>query len=176
MQNNATRVLLFIIGMLLIVLGCALFSTPLLNSLVVAYGVCISMVIYGIFEIAHYFFHRQFYAISAWTLADGIITVILGMMLMFMPDVNLLATSIFFTFWVMFTGITRTSAALVAKDLGITNWRWLLAVGLGGILFGILMLCYPLYNILAFGYLIPVAILIQGVSAISLACSTVNND
>ena len=168
MKNTATRVAVLIFGLLLMGMGFFLFSTPLLNSMVVAYIACILMMLYGISEIAYYFAYRKEHVISGWVLADGIIATILGLLLVFEPGARILATTIIFALWLLFTGVTRIIAAISAKDVGAGGTGWLLATGILGMIIGIGALFNPLYGILLIGHLIPFVFIMQGISALSI--------
>lgn len=172
MNNNAVRWALLILGILLIILGVAMFATPGANSLVMAYIVCALMLVYGIAEIVFFCANRKSHVVSGWLLADGIITAILGLLLFFMPGAQILMMSIIFACWVLFTGVTRTSAAFVAKDAGASNWGWVLAAGIIGILLGIWLMFDPLFAIMTIGFLLPVTFLMQGFSAITTFFAT----
>lgn len=167
MKNTATRVLMLIFGILLIGLGIVLFASPIANSVVLAYVICILMAVYGIAEIIFYIVRRKDGAASGWALTDGIITTILGLMLLFIPGAQIPTMTILFAFWVLFTGVTRTAAAFTSKSAGARNWGFLLVVGIIGILLGIWLLCDPLLAVVTIGYLLPLAFLVQGVSAIA---------
>ncbi len=174
MKNGIVRALLLIFGILMVILGCILFAIPGANSLALSYIVCILMLLYGIAEIVFYIANRKGHAVSGWVLADGIITAILSLLLLFMPVVQILTMSIMFAVWVLFTGVTRTSAAFVAKDLGESNWGWILAVGIIGILLGVWLMFDPLLAIITIGFLVAVAFIMQGVSAIAIFFATGN--
>lgn len=172
MKNNTIRWALLIFGILLVGMGFVLFATPGANSLAMAYMVCILMLVYGICEIVFYIAHRKSHVVSGWLLADGMITAVLGLLLLFMPGAQILTMSLVFAAWVLFTGVTRTSAAFAAKDAGAPSWGWVLAAGILGILSGVWLMCDPLLAVVAMGYLLPAAFLIQGVSAVAAFIAT----
>lgn len=174
MKSNTIRWLLLIFGILLALLGIVMFATPGMNTVVMAYVVCILMIVYSIAEIAFYIAHRKSHAVSGWLLADGIITAILGLLLLSMPGAQILTMSIMFAFWVLFTGVTRTSAAFAARDAGSSNWGWVLAAGILGILMGVWLLFDPLLAVVTIGFLLPVAFVVQGISAVAAFFATGN--
>lgn len=163
---------LLILGILLAVLGVVMFATPGINSIVMAYAVCFLMLVYGIAEIAYYIAHHKSHVVSGWLLADGIITALLGLLLLFVPGAQILTMSILFAVWVLFTGVTRTSAAFVAKGAGSSNWGWILFAGIIGILIGIWMMFDPLLAVMTIGFILPVTFLVQGFSAVAAFFAT----
>ena len=164
-KGIATKIWLTLLGISLIFLGILLLSTPLINSMVIAFTVCFIIALHGVTQIYYYFSYRKIYQISGWTLADGIVSTLLGIALMLMPKANLIAISLYLAFWVIYAGVNRTTAALISKNIGLNSWWLILIIGVTGILLGFLMLFNPIYNIVAIGYLIPLAFIIQGISA-----------
>lgn len=171
-SNTATRVLLLIFGILLIILGFVLFATPGMDAIVLGYIVCILMLVFGIAEIVFYCTHHKMHVASGWVLADGILTAILGLLLLFMPGAQILTMSIIFAIWVLFTGITSFASAFSAKDAGSHSWGWNLAAGIIGILLGFWLMFDPMLSIMTIGFLVPIAFIFEGVSAIATFFST----
>ncbi len=174
MKVSSVRWWLLILGILLAILGVVMLATPGMNTLVLAYVVCALMLIYGITEIVFYIAHHKSQAVSGWLLADGIITAILGLLLLFMPGAQILTMSLLFALWVLFTGVTRTSGAFAARDAGSSSWGWVLAAGILGILIGVWLMFDPLFAVMTIGYLLPVAFMAQGISAIAAFFATGN--
>ncbi len=171
MKNNAMRWLLLIFGILMVIFGFVLFATPGANSIILAYLMSVLMFLYGITEII-YFIVRHDRHVSGWVLADGIITAILGGLLLFTDGAKIPTMTMLFSMWVLFTGVTRLSAAFAAKDLGSANWGWILAAGIIGILAGIWLMCDPLLAFISIGYLLPMVFMVQGISAIGAFFAT----
>ncbi len=174
MKSNGMRWVLLIFGILMVILGCVLFATPAANSIVLAYLMSALMFLYGIAEII-YFFARRNQHVSGWMLADGIITGILGGLLLFTQGAKIPTMTMLFSMWVLFTGVTRMSAALVAKELGSSNWGWILAAGILGILAGVWLMFDPVLAFISIGYLLPATFMVQGVSAVAAFFSTGND-
>ncbi len=171
MDSNIPRWLVLVLGILLIVMGIVLFFTPVANSIFFAYFMSALMLIFGGGEIIYYLC-RHDKGISGWILADGIITVILGALLLFIPGATIPGMTILFAMWVLFTGVIRLSAAFAAKDRGSSDWGWILAAGILGILIGIWFMFDPLLTFISIGYILPLAFIVQGVSAIGVFLST----
>ncbi len=174
-KSNAMRWVLLIFGVLLIVMGIVLFATPAANSIVLAYAMSALMFVYGIAEII-FFICRHDRGASGWMLADGIITTILGGLLLFTDGVKIPTMTLLFSMWVLFTGVTRTTASFAAKDLGSPNWGWVLAAGIIGILAGTWLMFDPLLAFISIGYLLPAVFVVQGVSAVAAFFSTSDDD
>ncbi len=170
--STATRVILLIFGILLILLSIALFAMPGMNTVVLGYIACILMLVYGIAQIVFYCINHKTQAVSGWVLADGILTGILGLLLLFMPGVQILTMSFLFAMWVLFGGITRLAGSFAVKDAGSSDWGWILAAGIIGTLLGIWLMFDPMLSLMTIGILVPLAFLFQGISAIATFFST----
>jgi len=163
---------MLILGILLIVMGVVFFATPGINAVVTGYIVCALMLVFGIAEIVFYGVHHKTHSASGWVLADGILTTILGLMLLFIPGAQIVTMSILFAMWVLFTGITAFSGAFADKSAGSHSWGWNLTFGIIGILLGIWLMFDPMLSIVSIGYLLPVALIFEGVAAIAFFFST----
>lgn len=174
-KNTATRVLLLIFGIILVILGFVLFATPGLDAVMLGYICCIVMLVYGIAEIVFYCSHRKLHIASGWVLADGILTAILGLLLLFMPGAQIMTMTIVFAVWVLMSGIMSFAGAFAAKDAGSHSWGWNLAAGIIGILLGIWLMFDPMLSVMTIGFLLPIAFLFQGCSAIASFFATGSN-
>ncbi len=175
MKSNAIRWVLLVIGILLVAMGVALLFTPAENSIVLAYCMSALMLVYGIAEIVYYIVkHDQ--DIAGWILADGLITGILGALLLITLDATVLTMTLLFTMWVLFTGVVRLVAGFAAKEAGSSGWGWVLAAGIAGIVIGIWFMFDPLLAFFSVGYLLPLVFVVQGISAIAVFFSTSGNN
>jgi len=160
------------LGILMIVAGIFLFATPVINSSVAAYLVCILMLVFGVTEIFHFIKRRKAHVTSGWVLADGVITIAITLALIFLPGTQIMTMGYVFAFWLIFTSVTRVTAFVAAKDHGPGGWSAAFVVGLVGFILGAVALLNPMYGILAIGYVIPVIFIMQGISAIAVFIST----
>ena len=171
-NNTATRVLVLILGILLILMGMVLFATPDMNVVVLGYIVCILMLVFGVAEVVFYITHHKTHTASGWVLADGIISAVLGLLLLFVPAAQIQAMSIIFADWVLFSGVLCFASAFSERDAGSHNWGWNLAVGIIGILLGIWLMFDPALSAMSIGFLLPLAFIFEGVSAVATFFST----
>lgn len=166
MKSNGMRWVLLVFGILMVIQGCVLFATPAANSIVLAYLMSALMFVFGVAEIIYFFFRRDRHA-TGWVLADGVITAILGGLLLFTQGAKIPTMTTLFSMWVLFTGVTRMSASFAAREYGSANWGWILAAGILGILAGVWLMFDPVLAFISIGYLLPVTFVVQGVSAIA---------
>jgi len=161
-MNKATRVLVLILGIILLLFGFVLMATPGLDAVILGYFICTVMLIYGIAQIVFYGSHRKLHVVSGWVLADGILTAILGLLLLFMPGAQIMTMTVVFAVWVLFSGIMSFAGAFAAKDAGSHDWGWNLAAGIIGMVLGFWLMCDPLLSLMSIGYLLPFTLLFQG--------------
>lgn len=165
-MKSTMRWLILVLGILLVLVAFGMFATPGANAVVMGYLVCFLMLVYGVCEIVYYCIHHKEQVVSGWLLADGIITTVLGLLLVTRPAAQILTMSVIFAVWVLFTGVTRTSGAFAAKSANDSGWGWMLAAGMLGILIGIWFLFNPAIATATIGFLLPIVLLMQGISAI----------
>lgn len=171
MKSTGTRVAMLILGILMVILGVTMFATPGMNAIVLAYVMSAMMLVYGVAEIIYFVGHRAHH-VSGWVLADGIITALLGLLLLCTDGTRIPTMTMLFAMWVLFTGVNRMSASFAAKDLGSHNWGWILAAGIIGTLCGIWLMCDPLLALVSIGYLLPAVFVVQGISGVCAFFST----
>jgi uncharacterized membrane protein HdeD (DUF308 family) len=129
-------------GLLLIIAGVAVFSRPLEGY--VGLSVLFSIVMLGA-GLAQIFFATSNSNVLkgwGWTLASGILDVVIAIYLLAFPTVTMATLPIILGFWLLFRSFYLIGASFDLKSLGVTDWGWLL---FGGILSSILG-WFVLYN------------------------------
>lgn len=130
-------------GLLLLVLGLLLLIDPVrtdLDRLELVVGAF--LVVDGLVAALGGVWHRHQPGWQAW-LAQTVVDVVLGLVVMFWPDLTAKGLYYVLAAWAIALGITIvvTSGVLArARDL---EWTWLLTVGIVAFLFGILMVVRP---------------------------------
>lgn len=130
-------------GLLLIITGVAIFSRPLEGY--VGLSVLFSMVILGS-GFAQIFFassNRDVLKGWGWTLASGILDVVIGIFLLTFPLVTMATLPFILGFWLLFRSFYLVGASFDLKDLGVTDWGWLLFGGIVSSILGFFVLYYP---------------------------------
>ena len=83
------KVLSIVMGIIYLILGILCFITPVFTANVFTYIIAAAILLAGIWMIVSYFVSQgedSFIKKSGWSLAFGILTVILALILMFKPD------------------------------------------------------------------------------------------
>lgn len=148
---KALRWLALIAGVLLIVLGITMLSTPVENLITISLFICLSMLIYGIMMVIGYFsFDKQHR--SGWMLVVGILSALLGGWMLFQGRLMTLTLvlPLIFSTWLIASSISAAVGSIDLKNMGIKGWGWQLALGIIGTILGFSLLFDPITSALSY--------------------------
>lgn len=134
--------LLTVIGALFILLGIYIFSTPLASYLVLATLFSLSFLGSGLSELTFALGNRKHLDHWGWFLASGLISTIIGFLLLTNPALSMITLPLYVGFGVMFKSIAGISFALSLKDHG-DEYQSLLWLSIGGMLLSIILIWNP---------------------------------
>ncbi len=134
--------LLTIIGVLFILLGLYVFSTPLASYLLLATLFSLSFLVSGITELTFAFGNRKNLDNWGWFLASGLISSLIGVLLLTNPALSMVTLPLYVGFGVMFKSISGISFALSLKDHG-DEYQSLLWLGIGGMILSFILIWNP---------------------------------
>ncbi|MDO4552741.1 MAG: DUF308 domain-containing protein [Bacillota bacterium] len=158
------RILTFIAGALLMLAGVWCFAHPGATFLSLAFVLGWAMVFGGAVDILAFIPNRKQLGTSGWQLANGALTLLLGILVL----CNLLITDavlvFFFGMWVMFSGVLRCVASFGLRAMGIPGWYWSLVMGAVSVAAGVYAFLNPLVAGLAMVLLLGAFFIIQGVN------------
>lgn len=132
-----------IVGLIFIGVGFWTFTTPLESYVALTFIFSISFIIAGISEMYFAIENREELDNWGWTLALGILGVIIGVMLLFNPDISAATLPFYVGFVVLFRSIYAIGASIDLKSYKIMDWGYLMAVGVIGVVFSIILLWNP---------------------------------
>lgn len=135
--------LLLLTGLLLIGLGIWILMTPLAAYASLAILFSISLTIAGLVEVAFAVSNRGAIDGWGWALVGGIIDLALGIYLLANPAVTLDVLPILLGIWLLFRGFSAVGTSAALRAYGVRNWGWLLAVGLGIVVFALVIIANP---------------------------------
>lgn len=135
--------LILILGIVLIFTGIWVFGTPLLAYATLAVLFAFTFLITGVLEIIFAVSNRKEMINWGWSLAGGIIDLLLGILLISRPEVSMLILSLYVGFGVLFRSAFAIARALDLKKLKIKNWGFLLALGIIGSIFSFILILNP---------------------------------
>ena len=165
MKNILFRVLWLISGLLLIALGIYFILDPTFTLLSLAVLIGVSMLISGIVDIVIFAVKRDYIAGAGWILADGIITLLMSLFLLFNSVITASVLPFIFGMWVIFTGVSKLISSFDLKKIGVRGWGWFIFIGLLEIALGFASFVTPVAGI-AIGIIVGISLIMQGSVAI----------
>ena len=158
--------LLLLTGILLIIGSVWVFFTPLesyvnlawiFSILVLANGIS-----YVIFSISN---HKELEG-WGWYLAGGLFEIIIGIVLIYYPEISIIILPLVVGFWFMFRGAQIVAASLELKKYGFLDWGWIMLFGVALTIMAFFMILDPLFGFFNVVYLTSLALLTFGVANI----------
>ncbi|EAZ81410.1 HdeD family acid-resistance protein [Algoriphagus machipongonensis] len=134
--------LLTVIGVLFILLGVYVFQTPMASYLVLATLFSLSFLASGLSELTFAFGNRKTLDHWGWFLASGLISTLIGALLLTNPALSMATLPLYVGFGVMFKSIAGISFALSLKDHG-DEYQTLLYLAIGGMILSFILIWNP---------------------------------
>lgn len=169
--NNAIKYwyLQLIVGILFIGIGFWSFTAPLESYVALSVVFSILFIVAGISE--------MFFAISnkdemdnwGWTLALGIISAIVGILMLLNPEISVVTLPFYVGFVVLFRSVYAIGISLDLKNYRIMDWGNLMAIGILGVIFSIILLWNPNFAGMTLVFWIAMLFIISGVYSIYLS-------
>lgn len=170
MNRTLSKVLWIVAGALLIIAGIICLCNPGTALVSMCLFMGILMLFSGIVDIVIFAKGNQQIAGAGWFLADGILSFILGLMLLFNQTFALVTLPFIFGMWLLFSGINSFANSFELKRLGIRGWGWFTALGVILIVIGFFSFFDPVADLFALSVLVGILLIAQGFSIIVRAC------
>ena len=132
-------------GLFFVAIGIWVFKTPLESYLTLAFLFSISFIVSGLFEIVFSISNKDDLDNWGWTLTTGILTLLMGVLLVMNPGISMLTLPYYVGFVIMFRSIGAISLSLDLKSYGVLDWGTLMGIGILGVLFAFILLWNPLF-------------------------------
>ena len=170
MHRTVSRVLWIVAGALLIIAGAYCLCRPDAGLLTLSLYIGITMLISGMIDIVIFakWNGRMFGA--GWFLADGILTVLLSLFLLFNQSFTMLSLPFIFGMWLLFSGINQFVNSFELQSLGVKGWGWLTALGVVLAIVGFFSFFDPIADLFALSILVGVLLICEGIATIVRAC------
>lgn len=154
-----------LIGILAIILAVLCIAVPDITLVAMTYVFIIAFFISGIIEIVFAVSNRDVLHGWGWSLSEGIIDIVFGILLLIIPQPVM---TVLFTYlvgiWILFRSIGTIADSFELQQLEIKGWGWFLALAILGIIFSIFFILSPVIFkgafIVAFVF---IALLIYGI-------------
>lgn len=159
-----------LVGILAFILAAWALVTPVETLTAMIYVFIAMFFISGISDIGFAVSNRDVMRGWGWSLVNGMLEVILGIILLIIPS-TLLTTILLYLvgFWVLFRSVWSVGEAIELQIMGIHGWGWFLALGILGIIASIVFIISPVFAGIFVVALISMALLFYGIFRIYLA-------
>ena len=132
-----------IIGLIFIAVGVWVFASPVKSYTALTIVFSISFLVSGIMEILFAISNRKVLENWGWTLALGIFTAIVGVMLLSNLAISAFTLALYVGFMLMIHSFWAIGSAFDLKDYGVKGWGVSLFIGILGVLFAALLIVRP---------------------------------
>jgi uncharacterized membrane protein HdeD (DUF308 family) len=134
-----------IIGVVFIILGIYTMMSPITAFLALTIFFSLSFLFSGLSEIIFAISNKDEIESWGWTLALGIMTALIGLLLIMNPALSAVTLTLYIGFIVLFRSIAAVSHSMDLKKYGIKDWTSLMALGVLGIIFSFILLWNPAF-------------------------------
>lgn len=135
-----------LIGVLSIILGIMFIRTPIDALLTLSIVFAISFLATGISEIIFAIANRKTVYNWGWSLAGGIVDVLLGVLLLSAPDITALLLVYFVGFWILFRSIWGIGIAFELSRFRIPGWGLMLILAVLGVMLSFVFILSPIFG------------------------------
>jgi uncharacterized membrane protein HdeD (DUF308 family) len=161
--------LTLIIGIIFLGVGIVVFFTPLESYLALSIIFSVAFLLTGLLEIAFSISNRNELEGWGWHLALGIVTLLVGIMLVGNPAISMVTLPFFVGFVVLFRSIMAISTSLELRNYYIMDWGYLFGLGILGTIFSFMLLFNPSFAGLSLVIWTGLALVLIGIFSIYLS-------
>ncbi|MGB1268692.1 MAG: HdeD family acid-resistance protein [Flavobacteriaceae bacterium] len=156
-------------GILLIGTAIWTFASPLTSYLALAIIFSLSFLASGILEIYFSISNREHMSNWGWNLAFGVITALVGVIMLTNPEISMVTLPFYVGFVILFRSVIAIGWAIDLKNQGVLNWGNLMIMGVLGILFSFILLWNPVLGGMTIIFWTGFAILMSGIFSLLLS-------
>ena len=157
-----------IIGVLLIVFGIYIFTTPLETYATLTMLFSLSFLFSGIAETFFSVQNRKIIEGWGWYLTGGIFNTVIGLMLLSRPEISAFTLPLVVGFTLMFRSIQGLGFSFELKNYGSLKWGNLAIVSILGLVFSIILLFNPIFTGISLVVMTALAFIFSGITGIVL--------
>ncbi len=160
-----------LMGILAIVMGVFCFAAPGASLIGLTYVFIIGFILGGILDITFAVSNRNYVYGWGWTLAAGILELLLGVMLLTLPAASVTVILVYFVgFWILFRSLWSIGESSQLQMLGVKGWGWALALSILCAILSFLYLLSPTFSKGVFVIaLVGLSMLVYGIFRIVMA-------
>lgn len=135
-----------IIGLLALGVGVWCIFKPLEALVALTILFVISFLISGMLEIIFALANKDSLHGWGWTLTSGIVDLLIGILLLWIPVETPLVMIYFVGFWIMFQSVWAIGMSVDLQRIRLRGWGWLLALAIIGLLFSFVFIVSPQFG------------------------------
>lgn len=158
-----------LVGILFVIISIVVFSSPLSSLITLSFFFALSFLFSGISEILFSILNRNQLENWGWSLVFGILTLIMGILLIRQPELSVTVLAFYIGFLLLFRSISSISFALDVKKYGNKNWGGLLVFGILGAIVSIILIWNPAFAGLSAVVFVALSFLFAGLFSILLS-------
>lgn len=161
---NVFRWLKLVSGILFLLVGFSMFSTPAENLVALSLILCVTPIVNGILAIIGYFSTSKIYR-STLQIVYGILTILLGIWLLSSGGVIAVITMLPFIFalWVIVSSVITAVESIELKQWGVKDWVVSLILGIIGFLLGLAMIFDPIRSAITLSLSLAIMLVYRGI-------------
>ena len=157
-----------IIGVLLIVFGIYIFTTPLETYATLTMLFSLSFLFSGIAETFFSVQNRKIIEGWGWYLTGGIFNSVIGLMLLSRPEISAFTLPLVVGFTLMFRSIQGLGFSFELKNYGSLKWGNRAIASILGLVFSIILLFNPIFTGISLVVMTALAFIFSGITGIVL--------
>lgn len=158
-----------LVGIFFVVVSIVVFSSPAGSLVALSLLFALSFLFSGLSESLFALANKDHLDNLGWSLALGIITLIVGFLLLLNPALSLTVLAFYIGFVILFRSISTIGFAIDVKKYGSKNWGGLLVLGIIGTIVSFILIWNPLFAGLSVVILVALSFLFAGLFSILLA-------
>ena len=158
-----------LVGIFFIIVSVVSFAWPESSLLALSLLFALSFLFGGLSEIVFSVVNREQLDNWGWSLAFGIVTSIVGILLLLNPALSITTLAFYIGFVVLFRSISTIGFAMDIKKYGSKNWGALLVLGIIGTIVAFILIWNPIFAGLSVVILIALSFLFAGLFNIFLS-------
>lgn len=132
-----------LVGIFFIIVSIVAFVSPVSSLIALAILFSLSLLFGGLSEIIFSVANRDQLESWGWSLAFGIVTFVIGILLFLKPGLSIEVFAFYVGFVILFRSIGAISFSMDVKKYGEPNWGWLLAFGILGAIASFILIWNP---------------------------------
>ena len=135
--------LMLIVGIIFVVMGIWTFTTPLTSYAALSIVFALGFLINGITEVVFALGNRDYN--WGWSLALGILSAIVGILMLLNPGITMATLPYYVGFTLLFRSISGMVTAYEMQEYGILDWGSLMVNAVLGLLLSFILLWNPVF-------------------------------